>query len=510
MKQFLEKFGFWGLVLIVIFSGSMLIFDDFTSNVGGFLKTDVQQVDKSGRVLRIAYLFAPNNLNPYSTDLSNRSRLIDVYEPLVNVDRNLSPIPALARTYGRVSELEWRFKLRKNVFFHDGSDFGMNDVLKSFEAARESISFKVFFDDIDLIEPLDDETLKILTKTPDPLFLNKISKLLIASEQSPAGEKYSGTGPYKLMDDSDLSKVVYLRNDDYWGDKAFFERAEIWAINSKNERVNALLDRTIDFLVNVPPDSVAELKDNEVEVMTMPSLEVGFVMFNFQDKIFKEKSFRSAVAKSLNKDTFLDLAFGYAKTINQFVSNGVFGYNPDLKGIAYDKAMAEKDLRINASAFEKIKVEFYYPENLKLLGQYFKEQLGQIGFDTELIALSDEELQNKMLRAELGFYYLGWRHDSGDAINFLSQILHSKTGIYGELNGMNYKNAFVDQLIEKSIVNFNMEERLNDMQEVMRIVVEEDVVGVPLFETESIFAFQNNLIFQPRVDSQVYLSKITE
>lgn len=510
MKAFLEKFGFWGLILLVALSGSMLVFDDLMDDIGGFLKTDIQKIDRSGQMLKVAYLFKPIDLNPFSQDVSNRSRLVDVYEPLVGLDQNLAAQPVLAVTYGLRTDTEWQFKLRKGVKFHDLTDFDIEDVKYSLEMAKNSESMANLTDEISTIESLDEDTLLIKTEKPDPLFLNKLSKLLIVPNGFVDYDKPIGTGPYKIINSDNLGQIVYQRFEEYWSNLPYFEKAEIVSIPGKNDRVESLINQNIDFLVNVPPDAVAELRERGISIATIPSLEVGFAMFNFKDEHFANKNFRLAVAKVLNKTAFLDLAFGFAKTLNQFVSNGVFGYNPDLKGIEFDLTSAEKEFSSIATTFEKIKIKFYYPENLKLLGQYFKEQLAQIGFDTELIALNDLDLQQKLKASELGFYYLGWRHDSGDAIGFLRDILHTQKNGYGELNGMNYSNSQVDSLIEKSEINFDVQSRLHDMQEVMRIVVEEDVVGVPLFETESIFAFSSDLIFQPRVDSQVFLSKITK
>jgi ABC-type transport system substrate-binding protein len=284
---------------------------------------------------------------------------------------------------------------------------------------------------------------------------------------------------------------------------------EIKSIPNKLERVESLYNGDVDLLVNVPPDAVEEIKERGFPVAMMPSLEVGFVMFNLSDPVFGQKSVRMAVAKGLNRESFLDLAYGYAKTVNQFVSNGVFGYNPDLKGFEYDQLEAEKELTKSVAGFKKVDVQIFYPASLKLFGKYFQEQLALIGMNVELAPVTDQELQEKLIARVLPFYYLGWRNDSGDALPFLKSVIHSrKEGVYGIYNGMNYVNKKVDQLIEDSETNFSISERQKDMQEAMKIVVEDDVVGVPLFETQSLFAYNSSLSFKPRVDSLVYPSTI--
>lgn len=500
-----------GLIAAMLLSGAFLFFEDQLSALVSLLSYDQSRsIDRTGQTLKLAYLFAPQSLDPYSTDPAALIRLHDVYEGLVAIDENLTIEPALAVSYGLIGDRIWEIKLRQGVTFHDGTQLEAGDIIYSFDQAKTHSTGPVadLMASVESYEQIDAKTVKIATKLPDPLFLNKLAKMPVIPSGFSDFSKPIGTGAYMIADATDLSDIAYLRNEAYWGDLPYFEKVEVKAITSKNDRVNNLLNGGIDFLVNVPPDAVVEIEGNGFKVDKIPSLEVGFVMFNVNDRNFSQVSIRRAVAQGLNKDSFLDLAMGYAKTINQFIPNGVFGYNPDLKGFAYNPGEAEKEIGKSVSSFEKLKIKFFYPESLKLLGQYFKEQLILIGLDTELHPLSDQELQEKIQSQELPFYYLGWRNDSGDALPFLKSVLHSRTSDYGIYNGMAYKNEKVDRLIEKSEINLNLGERLKDMQEVMRIVIDEDVIGVPLFETQSLFAYRSDLIFNLRLDSLVYPSHI--
>ena len=60
----------------------------------------------------------------------------NIYEPLVRRDRNMEPEPALATAWAQTAPTVWRFDLRRNVKFHDGSPFNADDVMFSFERAR--------------------------------------------------------------------------------------------------------------------------------------------------------------------------------------------------------------------------------------------------------------------------------------------------------------------------------------------------------------------------------------
>mgnify|MGYP001569794551 CR=1 FL=1 len=45
--------------------------------------------------------------------------------------------------------------------------------------------------------------------------------------------------------------------------------------------------------------------------------------------------------------------------------------------------------------------------------------------------------------------------------------------------------------------------RLTQLQEVMKILVEDDLVGVPLFESQVIYAVNPQIRFEPRIDGYI-------
>jgi ABC-type transport system substrate-binding protein len=105
-------------------------------------------------------------------------------------------------------------------------------------------------------------------------------------------------------------------------------------------------------------------------------------------------------------------------------------------------------------------------------------------------------------------YFLGWKCELGDAGDFFNNIIHSRSGTdLGQFNGNNYGSDEADNLIEKSAINIDSKSRLKQLQQIMTIVTE-DVVGVPLFESDTIFAYQKGIEFEPRVDGYMHADEI--
>src|SRR5207237_896614 len=86
----------------------------------------------SAAALRVASAFDPATMDPHSLALLYHTRvLFRIYEGLVGRGPDYKLEPALALDWRRVDPLTWRFRLRPDVRFHDGSPFTADDVVFS-------------------------------------------------------------------------------------------------------------------------------------------------------------------------------------------------------------------------------------------------------------------------------------------------------------------------------------------------------------------------------------------
>src|SRR5258706_10288000 len=86
------------------------------------------------KTFRWAYQGDVNSLDPYAlNETFTHSFLSNIYEALIMRDKALNPIPGLALEWTNIEPTIWRFKLRPNVKFADGSPFGADDVIFSYE-----------------------------------------------------------------------------------------------------------------------------------------------------------------------------------------------------------------------------------------------------------------------------------------------------------------------------------------------------------------------------------------
>lgn len=457
--------------------------------------------------LSIAYDQPLMTYEPTISDTITRSYMVNAYEGLVRFDRNFNIEPALALSWGMFDDLTWQFKLRPAVSFHDGSSFGVDDVLASIDRARNHPNSQVqdLVSSIDHLEIVDDFTVKIMTSSPDPTLLNKLTALFIVpSESSEVISIPVGTGPYRFLYAIDQKEWRFEAYEAYWGEIPLYSELRLVAIPDKFQRYEAFVAKDIDVLAQVPPVFVNALLDSGYKIASQPSLEVNFLMFDSTslDSSFRELALRQALTYAFDSNSFDRFTSGFAHPINQFVSRGVFGYNPDIQDRVYDLDRS-KALIVTLSAPPQVVLDL--PEGLEAFGVYIQEQLESIGLFVELKIWSYRDYINHVSSGRSDFFFLGWRSELGDAAEFFANVVHSKTtdGYYGTSNNQVYLNPEVNALIKQVEHNLLESDRLEQLQTLMRIVVQEDIIGLPLFETDILTAIQPELNWEPRLDNLI-------
>ena len=151
--------------------------------------------------------------------------------------------PALAESWEvNPNFTQFTFKLRDNVFWHDGTKLTAEDIrwwvdlayngVKVGEKIRPASRFKAYFGSLDKVEAPDDKTVRFTLKTPTPYFLDLIASrnVQIAHPRhlmqpkidagdvmvSPADVGYVALGPFKVDKVEKGSAVLVRKFDKYW------------------------------------------------------------------------------------------------------------------------------------------------------------------------------------------------------------------------------------------------------------------------------------------------------
>lgn len=497
---------------LILVTGKLFFEKDFDK----YSKLVLEKIWKEGASvnrLRVAYSGDIISYEPTVIEANSRGFLMNVYESLLRPNRFMELKPQLAISWGVLDdELTWEFKLRKNVKFHDGSNFEANDVISSIDRALNfpGSQLKTILSNVDKFEKKDDYTVLIKTKEKDPLLPSKISSVLIFPAEKDQFVKESsiiGTASYKFLNRSD-NEINLIENTDYWGALPRFKEVSFLILADKFARLDAIRNQSVDIVLNVPPDNTEDIEKYDFELKIRPGLEASFLLFNFKNENLADKNFRKSLNYSLDKSLFQDFASQFVTPLNQYAPDGILGYNPDLQEFGYRLNEADKNLRSSNYAGKEIALGI--ASRMEILGNYLRDSFSAIGVKSKVEIMNEDEILQNIQVGKGDIYFIGWRFSYGDIADFLGEVVHTRTedGKWGKLNFSSYSNQKVDELIEESFYQIDTRERGKILREVMRIIVEEDMIGIPLFSSKIISANLKHIDWEPRTDAYFLASEV--
>ena len=266
--------------------------------------------------------------------------------------------PGLAVSWRNVDETTWEVKLRQNVKFHDGSRFTAGDVKATFDRVlnpENKLTARGNHTKIKGVEVVDDSTVRFKTDGPYPLFVERLSALVMQSEKAikEKGHEWMqenpvGTGPYRLLKWSKKQEHLLVRNDDYWGPKPAFKYVRVRIIPEQATQIAELMSGGVDVIKAVPPDQMDVInKSGAARTSTSPILRTAFLQLDqagrtgknpFQDKRVRQAANLAVDIDSIIKHVLNGLGDRTATTINPMA----FGFDPSVKPYKQDAAAAKK------------------------------------------------------------------------------------------------------------------------------------------------------------------------
>ena len=291
----------------------------------------------AGAVGAATYRFADQgdavSMDPHSLNESLQLTLTgNIYEPLVGRGKKLELVPLLATSWKQTAPTVWRFNLRQNVKWHDGTPFNADDVIFSYERSKvDGSDMKTKVAPIKEIKKVDDYTVDFVTNEPFPILPDTINTWYIMSKvwceknnaaapvdvrkgkENAATLRANGTGPFMLKSREPGVRTIFVPNPAYW-DKVESNITEAIFTPIKNDatRVAALVSGDIDMMEPVPLQDIDRLKAaGNLNVLQGPELRTIFLgMDQSRDELlfsnvkgknpFKDKRVRQAVYQAID------------------------------------------------------------------------------------------------------------------------------------------------------------------------------------------------------------------
>jgi peptide/nickel transport system substrate-binding protein len=443
-----------------------------------------------GKSLRFASAFDPNSLDPHALALLYHSRVVtQVYEGLVNRDRDFKLEPSLAVSWQAVGPTTWRFKLRPDVRFHDGAPFGADDVVFSIQRALARTSQRASqLRGVTGARKVDDLTIDILLAAPDAVLPEKL--WLVAMMSKPWAEKHgvtlpqnynakqethavrnaNGTGPFRVATYEPDRRLVLARNAQWWGWKtpvadprANVTEAIYTVIQSDATRLAALASGEVDFVIDPPFQDIARLRnDRRLKLTAVADIGAQYLGFDqarpalegsdLRDRNpFKDVRVRRAVYQAIDIDSIIAKVLrGQARPAGSHLSALVDGHVPELeKRLPYDPAAARKLLAEAGYAdgfsvtLDCVNVTFR-----AAVCQAIASMLAQVNIRVTFQPSPSALFFPKLTQATSSFFEFGWT-PSTDPWTTLNATVRSFDGAgSGAFNGGRYSNPTLDALVD--------------------------------------------------------------
>lgn len=465
----------------------------------------------------------PTSFDPHQLSDYNSSRAaMELYDQLVRFkDGSTELEPSLAEKWD-VSEdgLEYIFTLRDDVKFHDGTQFNANAVKFSIDRQIDpshpfhdtgQFAYADFtFGMVDKVEVLGDYEVKITLQEAFAPFLSNMAMHSASIVSPSAVEKYGedftknpvGTGPFKFVSWSPGVEAVLEKNEEYFGTSPKISKIIFKPIAEAQTRLAELEAGNINLIVNVPPDDLVRLQDDDrVQIIEDAGMHVWWTAFNTQKEPFDNVKVRQAVNYAVDKEAIIDgLLQGTGELANSPIPPNVWGHNPNVKNYPHDPEKA-KELLAEAGYPDGFEVDYWVPESgsgmqqPQVMAAAIQADLAKIGVKLNIQTFEWGTYLDKVFvpieESDMDMHQMSWIGDNGDPDNFLYILLSGEQWPTKGFNDSYYDNPEVNELLNKARVTSDKSERTAMYEKVQEIVMEEAPWLVLDYEKQIVLATPN-------------------
>ncbi len=443
-----------------------------------------------------------------------------MYEPLLVRDTTGAFQAALATEWAPspTDPNVWVFQLRQGVTFHGGEAFTAEDVVFSFERAKqENSDMKELIGSITEVRAVGDYTIEMVTDGPNPILPSNLTNLFImdkgwseanntvnvqdfeGGEITYATTNANGTGPYVLTSREPDVRTVMTRNEAYWGRDQFpMQVSEIiyTPIQNAATRVAALLSGEVNFLQDMPVQDLVRVSEaSGLTVKKAPQNRVIFFGMNQgaadieADNIeganpLADVRVRKAMSMAINRDAIQTVVMrGQSEPAGMIAPPFVNGWTAEMDAESSTNIDMARSLMAEAGYGDGFSIRLDCPNdryiNDEAICQAAVGMLGQIGVKVNLDAKPKAQHFPLITDGKTDFYMLGWGVPTYDSEYIFNFLVHGRESSIGTWNGTGFDNDEIDAKIATLSSNTDLAARNADIAAIWR-VVQDEALYIPI------------------------------
>jgi peptide/nickel transport system substrate-binding protein len=479
------------------------------------------------------------------TDGESISRMDNIFESLVEYTSGGTDIqPALATTWDISDDgLEITFDLRKNVKFHDGTDFNADAVVFSFERQYntdheyheygEWAYWGYMFSDIDYVEKINDYKIIIHLKNPNAAIMTSLAMFTVAIVSPTNAEKWGeeafkypvGTGPFKFVEWVKDDHITVEANDDYWRARPKLDKIIFRVIEDPSARLLAIQAGEIHGMEYPDPVSFDLIEaDSDLQLLTQSGMNVGYLAMNTGYGYYDEnengvrdsdedwvetpgyfepltnKLVRKAINYAIDKNSIVENLYkGTAIVAKNGMPPFMLGHNDDIVDYSYDPEMA-KDLLEEAgypngfnTTLWVMPVSRPYMFDPPKIAEAIQSYLAEVNINVDLYQIDWSTYLEETENGNHPMCLLGWTGDNGDPDNFMNVLYGPNSASIGTAGNVAfYNNSLVQDKFSAALQSYDTTERAK-LYEEAQVLIHEDAPFVYLAHATQNVVFLSNV-----------------
>jgi peptide/nickel transport system substrate-binding protein len=477
---------------------------------------------RAENVVRWATPGPAESFDPYGNDILFTIWVQrQVYEALIDYDRDGWLEPKLATNWKRLDATTWELELRPGIAFHDGTSLTSADVVFSIERAKaENSTQRAAVSGVGSVEAVDADTLRFTAAVSSPTPWEDLASLHILSKAwaehhgaalpSQLGDDKwdyiethaNGTGPFMLAEFEPGQRTVLVRNPNWWGLAQHphnLDRIVQTRVDDPARGAQLLFAGEIDVLQSPPADQVERiavtpgLKVQKVE--SNQTLYLGFDQASPELRSsnvkgrnpFADRRVRQAIYQGIDIARIVAALHGLAVPAGMLIWPKGNGWSEELdRRLPYDPAKA-KTLLAEAGYPEGFGVRFDCPAHREPECRMIGGSLQEIGIAVDVAPLPNPDLSQKIQTRATDFFWWGHSEPFDSFWPFKDRYRSD-----AEFAGTGYADPEVDALIDQIEGQTVTYVRDGLIEETWRKVLD-DVVYVPLYRPIRAWALRADL-----------------
>ncbi len=461
--------------------------------------------------LHLSISASPSRINPIlATDSASGEIAGWIFNSLVKYDKNGKIVGELAKNFEFLDDTTLIFRLRDDVYWHDGKKFSAKDVLFTYKTITSPKVFTPYASEFRFVKDVkivDDKTVKVIYKKPyfkalETWMMGILPEHILRNEKDIMTSKFNqrpiGTGPYKLENFSVSKDIVLVANENYFEHKPNIDKIVYHFIPDPSTQFLMLKSKKLDVGSLSPLQYERQIdKDftDYYKIIEQISHGYTYLGFNLRNKKFQDKRVREALSLAIDRKELADiLFFSHARVCTGPFMPGTFAFNDKIKPPKPNLKRA-KELLKEAGYDKENPFEFEIATNsnnsIRLYAaQIIQYQLGKIGVKVKIKAMEWQAFLNTVVHPRnFETILLGWSLGlTPDAY----PLWHSKSDRPGGFNLVGYHNKKVDSLIEKAEITVDRK-KLSKIYKKIFALIANDLPYLFLYIPNSITAVNKKI-----------------